>query len=400
MKKLFVLLVLFAGFASASSFLILSNAPDTVFGSYVYSATYFGYTTTEDATTKTGGSTLPTVFFFKPYINCAVGECVGTPSSIPLGVGWGSADSFWGFIPAGNWTFHNDLKLTNAQIGKTGYLGVNVFSECGGSFVQLFYVQGTQNVMPNSAVEFQSDITTSQPTFLLPANCKLYFGYWLNTTTGFSSNAHRLELHTLGIDFRNKSIEFPSPIISTTTNFTELIEYLRVIGNNTYSLNSSVAYFNTTLLDIDNETDFLHNITLTINNTATATHNDTQSVLTILDSLNVTILNASIAQLINQTFVIEDYLTQIQNMLDTINIQVLNIAGNVTQLSYQIANLTGLVQTLNITNDIIVINNSLNTIGATTNNTAIYTKYTVKTNNKKNTVFCLPQQYVDWCLVI
>jgi hypothetical protein len=156
---------------------------------------------------------------------------------------------------------------------------------------------------------------------------------------------------------------------------------------------ASHTALNDSLNTIKNDTGYISGFMTPFNSTTYNIHTDTQNILTILDSLNVTLLNASINQLISQTYVIEGYLTTIQGI-------TIAIAGNVTELINQVTNLTGMVQTLNITNDIIVINDSLNTIGATTSNTAVYTKYTVKTNNKKNAVFCLPQQYVDWCLVV
>ena len=415
MKKL-LLLLLMAGFSLATVTFVPQTSKNVAIGSEVYDFGYFSLAVA-DITTKTGGITTAGLLYFDPFTSC--GTCLGTPSTTPLGYGWETMDIFNGYVEAGIWTFNVAMKLSNAQTAKVGYVGVNVFKQCNGLYTRLFYEQSTMNVL-NSTLgtnPFYVTFTSSQPLIELQSECRIYVGYWINTTTGFQAGGNRIDLQ-IGVSPNQTDVITPniqhSLFCNTTIQNSELLSYLTVIGNNTYSLNNSVSYFNTTLLDIDNKTDFLHNITISINNTLNNTHNqttyisgfmttlntttqntyfDTQNVLTILDSLNVTLLNTSINQLISQTYVIEGYLTTIQGI-------TIAIAGNVTELINQVTNLTGMVQTLNITNDIIVINQSLNTINATANNIQSYTSYTVKTNKQKSTVFCIPQQFYDWCLVI
>lgn len=389
-KLLFLIAVLLtASFSFADSLTFIPQTTKNIaIGSEVYDFGYFPVAVA-DISTKTGGITTAGMLYFDPFTSC--GTCSDSPSTTPLGFGWETADIFNGYVEAGNWTFNAAMKLSNAQTAKVGFVGVNVFKQCNGVFTRLFYAQSTMNVLNSTLATnpFLVSFSTSQPLVELQSECRIYVGYWLNTTTGLQAGGNRIDLQ-IGTSPNQTNVSLPNIQHSFFFNTTELIGYLTVIGNNTYSLNSSVAYFNSTIADLDNETDMISNQTGYIsgfmsglNATTTATHADTQSVLTILDSLNVSLLNASINQLIAQTYVIENYLDFIQN-------QTVSIAGNVSLLFNQIVNLTGMVQTLNLTNDIIVINQSLNSINATSNNIQSYSTYSVKAAAQRKPVVCIP----------
>lgn len=125
--------------------------------------------------------------------------------------GWASASPIDGVIPAGDWAFNWQIRVTQYQAGGTATVQARVFrASTGTSGTLLFSVSGTFNFATGTGTYSENILSTQTTSYTFGPNDYLVIEYWVNYDNN-GDYAFQFE-----VESANAWVRFPTPVTPET----------------------------------------------------------------------------------------------------------------------------------------------------------------------------------------